>query len=141
MISLSWGIPDDRSHPQIETALRNAHSKDIVILAAAANHGRKNQIAFPARLRDHVICIGAAHRDGTTAGFTAADSHFQGFTAPGIGVCGASIKCMSSWGGDKTERKNGTSSATPIAAGIAALFIQYCRINKLGDARSYENML
>jgi hypothetical protein len=48
---------------------------------------------------------------------------------------------MSSWGGDKTERKDGTSSATPIAAGVAALFIEYCRNNELGEAGSHLNML
>lgn len=120
MISLSWGFPDDRPHLQIESALQNAHNKNIVILAAAANHGRMNQIAFPARLRDYVICIGAARRDGTIAGFTTEDAHFQGFTAPGVGVCGASVGRMSSWRGDRTERKDGTSSATPTAAGVAA---------------------
>lgn len=140
MISLSWGFPDDRPHLQIESALQNAHNKNIVILAAAANHGRMNQIAFPARLRDYVICIGAARRDGTIAGFTAEDAHFQGFTAPGVGVCGASVGRMSSWRGDRTERKDGTSSATPTAAGVAALFIEYCRTKKLGEAGSHQNM-
>jgi hypothetical protein len=38
-------------------------------------------------------------------------------------------------------RKDGTSSATPIAAGIAALFIEYCRHNKLQDPGSHENIL
>jgi hypothetical protein len=141
VISLSWGFPDDRPHPQIESALHNAHKKNIVILAAAANHGRMNQIAFPARLRDYVICIGAARGDGLIARFTAEDPLFQGFTAPGIGVCGASVRRISSWRGDMTERKDGTSSATPIAAGVAALFIEYCRRKGLGEAGSHENML
>jgi Subtilase family len=100
-----------------------------------------DQIAFPARLRQYVICIGAAHGDGKTASITAEDTEFQGYAVPGIGVCGASIKRTSSWGGYTTKRKDGTSSATPIAAGIAALFIEYSRGNNLGEARSHENML
>jgi hypothetical protein len=40
-----------------------------------------------------------------------------------------------------TERKDGTSSATPTAAGVAALFIEYCRTKKSGEAGSHQNML
>jgi hypothetical protein len=45
------------------------------------------------------------------------------------------------WREYATERKDGTSSATPIAAGIAALFIEYSHRNGLGDAGSHESML
>jgi subtilisin family serine protease len=139
VISISWGFYDD--HPRIKTALVKAHSKNIVILAAAANHGRMDRIAFPARLRDYVICIGAARGDGVTADFTAEDPYYQSFTAPGQGVLGANIRHTSWWGGCASERKDGTSSATPIAAGVAALFIEYSRRNNLGKAGSRENML
>jgi hypothetical protein len=139
VISISWGFPDN--HPQIESALINAYQKNIIILAAASNHGLMDQIAFPARLRDYVICIGAARGDGTTASLTAEDPEYQSYTAPGIGVLGASVNRSLFWGGYTTERKDGTSSATPITAGIAALFIEYSRRNNLGEARSHENML
>jgi subtilisin family serine protease len=139
VISISWGFPGN--HPRIESALINAYRKNIIILAAASNHGLMDRIAFPARFRDYVICIGAARGDGTTASLTAEDPEYQSYTAPGIGVLGASIKRSSFWGGYTTERKDGTSSATPIAAGIAALFIEYSSRNNLGEARSHENML
>jgi hypothetical protein len=72
---------------------------------------------------------------------TAEDSEFQGFMAPGKGVYGASIKRGRWWGGYTTERKDGTSSATPIAAGVAALFIEYTRLNDLREAGNHGNML
>jgi hypothetical protein len=139
VISISWGFPDDYS--QIKDALVDAHSKNIIILAAAANHGKIDQIAFPARLRDHVICIGAATGTGMTTAFTAEDPLFQSFMAPGKGVHGASIR-RTSWGkGYTTERKDGTSSATPIAAGVTALFLEYTHRNGFGEAGTHENMV
>jgi hypothetical protein len=96
VISISWGFPAAEEHPQIKAALRNAHSRNIIILAAAANHGMLDQIAFPARLRDHVICIGAAGGTGATTHFTAQDTLCQSFMAPGKGVRGASIR-RTSW--------------------------------------------
>lgn len=136
MISISWGFSKD--HPRIKDALSKAHSKNIVILAAAANHGRLDQIAFPARSSKYVICIGAARGDGRATGFTAEDPEFQSFMAPGKGVLGASVR-RTWWGGYTTERKDGTSSATPIAAGVAALFIEYMRRNRYGVA-SHQNI-
>jgi Subtilase family len=65
VISLSWGFSED--HQGIKEALVKAYEKNIIILVAAANHGRMDQIAFPARLREYVICVGAAHGDGKTA--------------------------------------------------------------------------
>jgi hypothetical protein len=137
VISISWGFSKD--HPRIKNALSKAHSKNIVILAAAANHGRLDQIAFPARSSKYVICIGAARGDGRATGFTAEDPEFQSFMAPGNGVLGASVR--RTWlGGYTTERKDGTSSATPIAAGVAALFIEYMRRTDRYEVASRQNI-
>jgi subtilisin family serine protease len=61
VISISWGFPDESKN--IAEALKEAHSKNVVILAAAANHGKRHPIAFPANFRNYVICIGAANGD------------------------------------------------------------------------------
>lgn len=99
------------------------------------------QIAFPARVHGYVICIGAATGSGvpSLAGFITEDPNIESFTVPGIGVRGASIRPR--LGGYTSELRSGTSAATPIAAGVAVLFIEYSRLNNYRDAGSHQNML
>jgi hypothetical protein len=81
------------------------------------------------------------------------DPTLEKYATPGMAVRGASIKNLLrkpsfanifTFPRDETERKDGTSVAAPIAAGIAALFIEYTRSqkeNECKDAKSRENML
>jgi hypothetical protein len=139
VISISWGF--QRNSPGIvEKALIKAHDQNVVILAAASNEGDLNEIAFPARLYDSVICIGAATGHGSVADFTASDPDFQHYAALGIAVRGASLNGM--WyRSNPTEIRDGTSTATPIAAGIAALLIDYANRNDCKLTKGHKGML
>lgn len=153
VISISWGF--DNVKQKIAYALEQAHKKSIVIVAAAANHGMRGPIAFPARFKECVICIGAANGDGITSSYCADDPVLEKYTALGEAVRGASIANIprNSFFStyihrgflfkDDTVLKSGTSTAAPIAAGIAALFIEYTRQpqNQCKDAGSHSNML
>lgn len=117
-----------------------AHDENIVILAAASNEGDLNEVAFPARLYDSVICIGAATGHGAIGDFTASDPDFQNYAALGIAVRGASLKGL--WyRSNSTEISSGTSTATPIAAGIAALLIDYASRNDCNFTKSHKSIL
>ena len=152
VMSLSWGLP--KSNTNIEKALQQAYEHNIVIVAAAANYAGRHDIAFPAKLKDYVICIGSADGNGNISRFSAESGELEKYAAPGEAVRGASIadtNRMSPFTGivrfsfakNDTERRDGTSVATPIAAGIAALFIEYTRHTplKCKDAGNHENML
>lgn len=141
VISISWGFPRDQPGiEEIEKALIRAHDENIVILAAASNEGDLNEVAFPARLYEYVICIGATTGYGAIADLNASDPDFQNYATLGIAVPGASLKGM--WyRSNPTELRNGTSTATPIAAGIAALLIDYASRNDCKLKKGHEGML
>ena len=122
IISLSWGL--DVAVDAISKILRKAHEDHkILIFASASNSGRNTPITFPATL-DFVFCIGATDGLGNRSPFTPPDSErrLEKYCVLGEGVSGdpnpnAGIKDTQKSG----LRMDGTSTATPIAAGIAAL--------------------
>lgn len=140
-MSLSWGFPPDQPGIEnIEKALIRAHDQNVVIVAAASNEGDLNKIAFPARLYNYVICIGAADGFGAVTSFTTTDPDIQHYATLGKAVSGASLK--GPWyRSNPTELRSGTSTATPIAAGIAALLIDYVGRNGSKLAKSHKGML
>jgi hypothetical protein len=94
-------------------------------------------------LRDCVFCIGAANGDGNVAKYNADHPDWQHHAALGTAVRGASIiTCGKSVDVDKTEIRSGTSVAAPIAAGIAALFLDYVSQpeNRIKTIRNRSNM-
>jgi Subtilase family len=122
---MSWGMTDDV--PAIAKALDKAYSKGIILFAAASNHGANiSSLAFPARLKN-VFCIGAANGMGVPSPFSPPFQGVEKYSALGEAVVGADITVPESQNLSHTtaDRRSGTSTATPIAAGIAALMLVY----------------
>src|SRR5947207_1730959 len=129
-------------------ALERAIARGVAVLAATHNEGAKEWIAFPATM-DNVLCIGAANGNGVPADSTPLQGKKEKFSALGVAVNGATIAerilphhqaiAVSEIGVAKLpelsetaplihktmKRAGGSSTATPIAAGIAALFLEY----------------
>jgi hypothetical protein len=109
----------------IDEAIRFADDKKVIMLAAASNQGGNSNIAWPARL-PQVICIHATDSLGNRCDFTPTESR----RGDNFAVLGQAVK--SSWpphlGQAGEIRKSGTSTATPIAAGIAAIVLEYVKL-------------
>jgi subtilisin family serine protease len=145
IISLSWGLRDRFNiiSPVIERAI----TRGVVVLAATHNEGAREWISFPANM-EKVLCIGAANGKGALADSTPVCGKGEKFSSLGVAVNGATIadRAQKRQAIPITEtgvadfpseeeppityhktmtRTDGSSTATPIAAGIAALFLEY----------------
>jgi len=120
IISLSLGggafsnICDDEN-PAYADIFKQLRAKGITIFVAAGNEGSKNEIAAPACLNE-AIAVGATTLSDNIASFSNSNNLVDIF-APGVGITSSLIS-----GGYITQ--SGTSAATPMAAGVAALMLQ-----------------
>ncbi|KPM41865.1 hypothetical protein AK830_g4707 [Neonectria ditissima] len=114
----------------VTKAIEDATHKKKLVFAAAANYrqNKKVPIGFPANMREHLFCINS-HRGDTDqpSVFTpSAQSHSANFAVIGEGILGA-------WLDNAVTRKKGTSCSTPIAAGMAAIVLDYSRLLRRTD--------
>lgn len=129
IISMSFGMDRAKNQPPSEAferigrrLLRNG----CLIVAAAGNASNRpiyrRPVGDPAACTS-VMAIAACDRQGRVAPFSSAELDKIGtldFTAPGVGI-------ISSIPGGGLREMSGTSMATPLAAGVAALWQQYTR--------------
>ncbi|KAF4616180.1 hypothetical protein G7Y89_g15227 [Cudoniella acicularis] len=143
IITMSYGRKE--RDPKIARAIENAtsHSNSspergpAIIFAAASNDGNRHQIKWPARA-DRVICVHATDGDGNNS--------FSPNPQPGKDFATVGLTVLSYWpihlhAGEKEVTrfgevwKDGTSFSTPIAAGVAAIILEYCRPRLMKYAR------
>lgn len=128
-MSLGW---EDNSHSDLRRAVLHARASSVLLFAASSNEGVRTKagMAFPARAPE-VIAVDAADVHGRPLRSNPPGTRNQGrirLTALGEAV-------RSTWPMDlPTEepetgwkRLAGTSCATPIAAGIAGLVLEFSR--------------
>jgi hypothetical protein len=107
-----------------------------LIFAAASNSGGQGHIsiAFPARLKEEVIVVFSSRPDGTRSGFNPIPMpKTWNFSILGenvkaawpVGMNGQAVKIGE--GNDITNIMSGTSVAMPIAAGIAAIVLEFAK--------------
>ncbi|EWY80038.1 hypothetical protein FOYG_16834 [Fusarium oxysporum NRRL 32931] len=121
IISMSWGGPNDIS--PIKDAIREAFYHGVTLFAAASNDGRMSNVAFPARMRQ-VICVNSLDGYGRPSNFNPPAKPDTNIAALGEFIDAAWPWPIRGKGG-QTIRKAGTSMATPVAAAIGALILEY----------------
>jgi len=147
IITMSFGFPFLEEYLDgIQTAINEAYVSRILMFCAAKNDGANSGIAYPAN-QDQVICVNSTDGHGNPSKFNPSP-----VTGRNLSVLGEDV--LSSWpvklkGG--MQRKSGTSYSTPIAAGIAAIVIDYARqkmqereqfsIKKLSTPRGMQAVL
>ncbi|KAI6749397.1 hypothetical protein HG530_015236 [Fusarium avenaceum] len=134
IINMSFGWP--YNHDGVRKAIDFARQNGVHMFASTSNDGLlgpPNDILYPAR-SDSVIGVDAADGHGEHAPYAPSSSsqHSRGsrFSAPGLGISSPN-----------TERTwSGSSFACPIAAGVAALILEFARqspLNKSPDIQTY----
>jgi hypothetical protein len=110
---------------EIKAAIRNAFHRGVIIFAAGGNSGGnpRNPILFPASLRQ-VICISSTDASNKPSKFNPPAMPDRTLSILGEAVTAA---WPSSDGVGTTSVQSGSSIATPIAAGVAALILEYVR--------------
>ncbi|WP_435203941.1 S8 family serine peptidase [Micromonospora sp. bgisy143] len=97
---------------RLQRAIEMALAADILVVAAAGNAPRSDIVGYPAR-HPGVVAVGGIDRDGSHAAFSVTGSEID-VVAPAVDIYSTSID-------GKYRRGTGTSDATAIVAGAAAL--------------------
>lgn len=134
---MSFGFPEPIK--EISEAIKHANEKHTIMLAAASNGGLILKETFPATCSE-VISIRSADVDGQPSRFNpnlpaAQDRIYSNY----FNTIGEYV--LSAWPRHKDaeglKRQTGSSIATPIAAAVAATFLDYVRA-RLWEIRDPE---
>jgi hypothetical protein len=136
IITMSFGCKDRVN--VINDAIVAAHNKHILLFAAASNCGGNDEIAWPAK-SDKVICVHATDGYGKSTRFTPnALSNADNFAVLGSAVKSYWPEALTGEGLSEM-RMSGTSCAAPIAAGIAAVIMEFvCRKSRVNTEFANE---
>ncbi|MCC3413905.1 MULTISPECIES: PatA/PatG family cyanobactin maturation protease [unclassified Microcoleus] len=122
VINLSGGQLTDFGEADgwLENAVRLCRENNVLLVAAAGNNGC-DCLHVPAAL-PAVLAVGAMDANGKPLGFSNWGETYQnqGILAPGEDILGAKP-------GGGTDRLSGTSFATPIVSGVAAVLLSLQR--------------
>lgn len=115
IISASWGSTQ-RSRA-LGDVIRKAYENDILFVAAAGNSSVDNDRTphYPSSY-PNVISVAALDRHDELASFS-------NWGVKGVMIAAPGVDILSTWLNNEYEEKSGTSMATPVVSGVAALML------------------
>lgn len=128
IVNLSFGT-DLKTSRALEQAVRTVAAHGILMVGAAGNDGRRDEVDFPGRYPD-VVAVAASTRNDRLARFSSSGPEVD-LVAPG-----ASVLSLATGGG--FVRMSGTSMAAPHVTAAAALLMG---LEPHGSARSIRQRL
>jgi thermitase len=117
IISASWG--STQKSRALGEVIRKAYENDILFVAAAGNSSVDNDRNphYPSSYDvPNVVSVAALDRHDALASFSNYGVKSVAIAAPGVDI-------LSTWLGNEYEEKSGTSMATPVVSGVAALIL------------------
>ncbi|WP_344404086.1 S8 family serine peptidase [Dactylosporangium fulvum] len=109
VISISLSTSEE---PTIEASVQKALAADVVVIAGVGNTPNEKRVAYPARLPG-VLAVGGVDRQGNHAGVSV--------TGPEVMIAAPAVDILSIGASQRYRTATGTSDATAIVAGAAAL--------------------
>jgi len=115
IISASWGSTQ-RSRA-LGDVIRKAYENDILFIAAAGNASTNNDRTphYPSSYPS-VVSVAALDRHDELA-------KFSNYGVKSVAIAAPGVEILSTWLGNAYEEKSGTSMATPVVSGVAALIL------------------
>lgn len=140
ILNISIGFEDKVSEKRVQhlvEALETAWEKGILIIAASGNKGPASRSISPLGLSKNILTVGCHDLDYHKEGVTLCENYSgrgpsifslkkPDLVAPGTNIISASFKCRKNGKKyvDIYEAKSGTSFATPLVSGAAALLLE-----------------
>jgi subtilisin family serine protease len=118
----SWGGGDLDGRTAVTTrAAVEAQRRGVVVVTAMGNDGPSPGTIIAPADADSIIAVGAVNYEKGVAGFSSRGPSSDQRIKPDVCAPGVSVYCANKAGADTYEYASGTSLATPLAAGVAAL--------------------
>ncbi len=117
VINCSWGGPDGSQ--ALKDAIDAARRSGVLVIVAAGNESANNDTtaSYPANFHlDNMITVAATDVNGKLASFSNYGKKLVDIAAPGVDI-------YSSYKDGQYKSLSGTSMATPMVAGVAALVL------------------
>lgn len=128
IINMSFGKPVPYNKKAVDAAVKYAVSKNVLLVHAAGNEAlnldiekrypNPNYLSKKRNARKNWLDVGANAADGNPGIFSNYGKKYVDLFAPGV-------KITSTLPNNGYGAKNGTSMASPVAAGVAALILSY----------------